>query len=610
MNLLNRNLSLITLFVLILFLVCLSVDYMPNNILSWDLWGAYLYLPANFIYDDPHLQDISWINEINGIYQNTPSYYQFWTNGNGNHQIMYSMGFAVLFAPFFFLAHLFAGFSDYPQDGFSEPYQMAIYIGHVFYMVLGLVFLWKILRIWFNEKIVSLVLVICCLGTNYYAQNIFAPASPHTYLFALFAIVIYLSYKWNSKPSIKCATLLGLVIGLMTLARLTELLIILIPFLWGVTGKESFKKRVTYLKQYKKHVFIILGIIVLCLVPQVIYYWNTAGEFRLSGYNNPGEGMDLHKPNLFNYLFSFRKGWILYTPIIVFSIVGLIWMRSKKDPPIGAFLIFFLINLYVLSCWSNWWYASSFGQRSMIEAYPLLMIGMAVFINRIMEKKAIILSIIPVFLILIAFNLFQSWQYINGLIHTQLMTKEAYMIHFLKTEPHYQYHELLLIDHTVPPEAYMAREDWGVVKEITFGFENQSQLELDGFPQDPFSLSKFVISNRDEYLWGHKIPLHTFTKDDQFILEVKASYSNISENTKWEDSPLLVVKLLHGKGAYREHYLQLQTLELDSTGTVLMYFHIPPIRSLDDELELFFWNPKFNSVDVHCVQVKVWRELN
>lgn len=75
--------------------------YFPKNVISWDTFGAYLYLPANFIYGDTYIQNMDWINKINAIYNNTPSFYQFAPHPSGNNIIQYPSGFALIYLPFF-----------------------------------------------------------------------------------------------------------------------------------------------------------------------------------------------------------------------------------------------------------------------------------------------------------------------------------------------------------------------------------------------------------------------------------------------------------------------------------------------------------------------------
>ena len=92
--------------------------------LSWDVMGYYLYLPAALIYKD--LKTLSFKDDILKEYHPTSSFYQAFPYTNGNYVMKYPIGMAILYFPFFLIAHFLAGLLDYPTDGFSLPYQMGI----------------------------------------------------------------------------------------------------------------------------------------------------------------------------------------------------------------------------------------------------------------------------------------------------------------------------------------------------------------------------------------------------------------------------------------------------------------------------------------------------
>jgi hypothetical protein len=48
----------------------------PANIISWDIFGYYLYLPATFIHHDPTIQDISWVEQARELYKSSSTLYQ------------------------------------------------------------------------------------------------------------------------------------------------------------------------------------------------------------------------------------------------------------------------------------------------------------------------------------------------------------------------------------------------------------------------------------------------------------------------------------------------------------------------------------------------------
>jgi len=126
----------IIVFVIILFIISTNLVFSPNNILSWDVFGYYLYLPLKFIYNDLGIQNSSLIQNIIEKYQSTSTFYQVMPNSSGGFVMIYTMGLSFFYAPFFFIGHVIALNSNYVADGFSAPYQYSIFIGGIIYSIL------------------------------------------------------------------------------------------------------------------------------------------------------------------------------------------------------------------------------------------------------------------------------------------------------------------------------------------------------------------------------------------------------------------------------------------------------------------------------------------
>ena len=135
--------------------------------ISWDVCGYYHYLPAIFIYKDIRQQN--WMNEINQKYLPSPAYDQpFGHQNSGNKVNKYAIGQAVLFSPFFLMAHGYTTMTGaYPADGYSKPYQFFIWFGSLAFSILGLVLLRRILLYYFEDNIVTLTLVALAAGTHW-----------------------------------------------------------------------------------------------------------------------------------------------------------------------------------------------------------------------------------------------------------------------------------------------------------------------------------------------------------------------------------------------------------------------------------------------------------
>ena len=348
----KNNLSKLTVALIAVLFLYFNFKYSANNILSWDIFGYYLYLPLVFIYSDLGLENVSEIYDIIEKYNNTATFYQAVQSPTGNWVMKYSMGLSILYLPFFLIGHVVALISEYPADGFSMPYQFSIFIGSITYTIAGIFFLRILLLKFFNDKITSFILLIIAFGTNYFfhtsmhGQN----AMSHNYLFTLYVFILLLTDKWHESHKIKHIVLLGIVCGITILSRPTEIVCLFIPLLWGVTGKNSFFDKLKLLFRYKNQIALFSLIIIFIGFFQFIYWKIYTGKFLYYSYGgNAGEGFEFLHPSILEVLFSFRKGWLLYTPLMFFSILGLIFLYQKNRFIFYSIFLYFIFNFYIVS---------------------------------------------------------------------------------------------------------------------------------------------------------------------------------------------------------------------------------------------------------------------
>ena len=162
----RNRLSFGVLVFIVLVFSTIRLTHHPTQIISYDVFGYYLYLPSLVIHHDPGLHDISWVNEINEKYPASPSLYQISQTDEGNWAIRFNTGMAFLYAPFFLCGHLYALISSYPADGFSPPYEWALIFSGLFYTLLGVWFMRKLLLELFSDKVTAITLFLLFIGSN------------------------------------------------------------------------------------------------------------------------------------------------------------------------------------------------------------------------------------------------------------------------------------------------------------------------------------------------------------------------------------------------------------------------------------------------------------
>jgi hypothetical protein len=403
--------------------------------ISWDILGYYLYLPATFIYDQPMLNDISWLENINAEKDLTGTLYQVSSNDEGQPMYFFLMGMSILYLPFFLLGHLAAGLSGFPADGFSEPYNYAMVIGGIIYTIIGLIFLRKNLRHFFDERITTLVMIIIVFGTNYSHHNTLKNLETVNMLFMLVNIILWYTIRWHEDQKLKYLLAVGLCSALTALVKPSEIFVIILPLLWNVTSLAKFKEKLRLFRVNFKQILIVTGAAFLLVLPQLTYWYFKTGHILYDSYKNPGVGLDIFSPHIINVLFSYRKGWFLYTPVMIFSIIGWYFLFKNNRNIFLACIAYFLISFYIISSWSEWWYGAAFSGRPMITLYPILAICLGYFLQYVMVRKKIVkISFAVILLFFILLNQFQWWQMKNYILDPYRSTKEYYWATFLKTK--------------------------------------------------------------------------------------------------------------------------------------------------------------------------------
>jgi hypothetical protein len=399
----------------------LSIKYWTNRkyVINYDVILYYEYLPAAIIHHD---LSMSFVKEDPEFYKD-----KIWINptSTGRSVNKMTMGLAVLYAPFFLVAHVLARPLGYPADGFSVPYCFVLIFSSVIYAMMGFWLLLKLLRKYFPRNAIAVSLLAIGLGTNlYFYTTISAPVS-HSYSFFLFAAFMCAVDSWVVKPSRGNSLLVGLVGGLITLVRPSNCIIFLLLLLWQVDSVHTLKSRLKLLFYKPLNVILIAVMAFLVFSPQLIYWKYATGNYFYYSYGE--ERFFFNNPVFLKGLFSYRKGWLVYTPVMIFALVGFIVLFFRKKGFFWPVTVFTMLNLYIVWSWWCWWYGGGFGQRALVESYALLSVPFTAFIAFILEKK-IKLKVFFLFIIgcLICLNLFQTRQYWKGIIHYDSMDKELY----------------------------------------------------------------------------------------------------------------------------------------------------------------------------------------
>jgi hypothetical protein len=391
---------------------------------GWDAGGYYWYLPSAFIYHD--LKGQHFADSIIAKYQFTPALDYGFRNENGGYVLTYSSGMALLYAPFFTAAHLLAKPLGFPADGFSKPYQVAISLGSLLVCLLGLWYYRKLLRFYFSDGVTAIMILLLAVGTNYLNYAAIDGALTHHWFFTLYVFLLLATRAFYQRFEKRYAIAIGLLCGLATLIRPSEIISALIPLLWGMErlSLAAIRERLRlFHAQFGKLIIAALCMAAIGSI-QLIYWKYVSGHWLVYSYAE--KGFSWMHPHWRDYMLSYRSGWITYTPLMALCFVGIIpFLKYGRNKV--AVLVFFAINLYIVSAWDIWWYGGT-GGRAMIQSYPVILFPLASLVAWLLRHRAWLYVATPCMLLAAYVNIWFTVQAHGGeqLYDSEGMNKAYY----------------------------------------------------------------------------------------------------------------------------------------------------------------------------------------
>jgi dolichyl-phosphate-mannose-protein mannosyltransferase len=581
------SLSKIVLLFLFLILTATSFIYFPRwkqNIteatIGWDVSGYYFYLPAIFIYKD--LKQLSFKDEIMKKYKPTPGFQQAYKDEqSGNYILKYSVGQAILYLPFFLVAHLIAGFTSFPRDGFSLPYQLMISIGSLLYALAGLWFLRKILLSYFTEKVTAITLLLLVLATNYWNYASIDGAMTHNYLFTLYCLLIWFSIRFYKQPNLKNSLIIGLITGLAILVRPSEIISIVIPVFWcvGYPLKNQLAQRFRFLKTHL-HIILPAMLITACILGiQSIYWHYVSGRWIVYSYGE--QGFDWLHPHVLAGLFSVQTGWWVYSPLFVFAVIGFYFLYRENKPLFVPVFLFSALFLYITFSWAEWQYGGSLGQRALVQGYPVFAFGLAAFIRAIWSIKWLFAAFTFLSVVFIYLNVWLIHQSHRGSLFVSGQMTQAY---FMKVYGRY----------TVHPDVIKLLD----TKAIFQGKRKQVEtLVQENFEQDTSGIlckipviqgNKSLCLNAENQFSPAIAIDKNRVKGKQWVRASATFRCDSKEYDFWKMAQM-VFSFRKGEKEIKHDIIRIYRL-LDAESTKDIYFdtHIP--NTDFDEIIFYFWN--------------------
>ena len=397
-----------------------------------DSWGYYLHLPSVLLYGDAgdYRTSVAAWREYNPTGPDPfADAYGMRPSPTGRTVNKYTVGVALLQSPFFALAHTICLTTEIaPADGFSTPYILLAGLSTLFFALWGIFLLEKALRQHFSPTVSTVATATVALATNLFFFGTYTVGMAHPYLFFLFALLIRATQRWYEQPTARRSALLGFALGMIAMCRVPEVIAVLIPLFWGTNGN-----RFAFWRRHAPMLGLAVLIFMLTLLPQLFYWKWMSGQWIFNSYQ--GEQFNWSEPQILNGLFSFQNGWLVYTPVMGLSLVGILLLRRYAAAAFWPVLLLWPLHAYIIYSWWCWQYINGFGSRPMVDVYPLLAFPLAALIAFAWERvwSRVLLAVVLVAFVIL--NLFQTWQISRYVLWSELANRAYFWEIFGKTHP-------------------------------------------------------------------------------------------------------------------------------------------------------------------------------
>jgi hypothetical protein len=279
-------------------------------------------------------------------------------------------GTAIVWFPAFIAADILSSVFKLPQNGFADMYQVFCGIWSVGITIIGLLLCEKVVhQITKNRQasFVSTVLIFLASPLLFYGS--YDVLNSHFASFFLANLFWYLLLvKQNNW---KVSVILGVVVGLATLVRLQNSLLLIVAVVYVFWRK----------KMLIKYHSLILGTTFLLTISPLFFIW-----LNIYGIPIPAEYKNWWlQTNLLGSLFHKTNGLFSRTPILLISLLGLKSFADRSRRIAMLMFFFFFTQLIVITLHGGW-SAAAYGGRMYTSSLPFFAISLSYLLIRIQKK--------------------------------------------------------------------------------------------------------------------------------------------------------------------------------------------------------------------------------
>lgn len=226
----------------------------------------------------------------------------------------------------------------------------------------------------------------------------------------MLALFLWLVERHEEEEHTKFKVLGGICFGLVTLIRVTNVVVIFVYLLYRVTSWKSFRERMAKVLRPKRFLPILAGFFPVWL-PQLIYWKWAAGSFIVNSYDLPGNIWQEHfnwlQPQIAGVLFLPNRGVFFWCPVVILSCAAFVLCFRRAENFQPGMLVSVILFTYITAAWWAYDGFCGFTNRFFVDLSPIFIFELALFLGWARERRRIwILTIVFLTAALIWINLF------------------------------------------------------------------------------------------------------------------------------------------------------------------------------------------------------------
>jgi hypothetical protein len=318
------------------------------------------------------------------------------TTATGYTYNEWAVGSAVLWLPFFLVAHgfsLLSGALGSPvvADGYGAQYIWAVSIGSAVYAFIGVLLTYRLCRALFSPDVSTLATLAIWLGGPLVFYMYSHPLMSHANDAFAYALYLYTWYETRRRPTRYSAVLRGATAGLCALVRQINAALVFFALAeFFVDGVRAWRntRRAAELRHMALNMAAFSLVWWIVYTPQVIAWrvalghWIEPNPYAVGA----GAGFDWLHPHFLGTLFSTDRGLYTWSPLLLLATIGWVylWQQERR---LGALVVTnFAVQLSLIAAWSSWSAAAAFGQRFFTNVMPAFTLGLVALLNVLQQR--------------------------------------------------------------------------------------------------------------------------------------------------------------------------------------------------------------------------------